>query len=979
MAKQQYTYQTRSIPAIARNRRLGDSAQLIPSSGSWGNIPMGGGQITVEADFEIIAAEGILIDKNTDQNLTYTIAHDDTSAVESILKADKRAIAGVGLDGFGHVIGLETCEILTLEELDKRYLFKYGVNDIEAGFIAFEKGFMTSAPIRSAEYNIGWDTEAPKGFHVSEAGLAWFTGVNVRGPLLCDNVFGSPYFASGWTGYGTQLSFPRSFLELDNILVRKSAKFYELVVNQVRGTNGSLAVSDSNRIESVEDKGAFWRCRIDDMNGEMYMNLRPGDVIKSQAWNAKTGRYYMGRVIAVSDTWFDVSKDLLEGTDAPEAVDTVIRWDNDSDPDRKGLLYLTSSDSGAPYMDVRYGDWDETVGTIKARLGRLDGIGDPLFPELYGARNNFGLYTNNFYGIGELILRSTGESVTRTFEVLRNSMKMGFNELREEVYVSKDSVLQNPSFVNGLDYWEAVNTIAPFIAVGGGLLIANGTLFSNVSSGAQIVSDELFGRQVLQVASTTAKQRNANFNIRKAGKYVISFSYRPIVNYGSLTVGIQGSDLMVTVPLRDTSKWQRAEVSGDWDGTGDFVVQAIGGGVVNIVDVSFADDRIANAISTLKVEYDTRLDMKADGATMSSFRKEFDELDRVVREDYATQSWTATKIQTDVSTLIEGKLTSYSTIEQTSQMINNKVADLDLGQYATTTWTASQIANKVADLNLGQYATTTWTSQQITNAVKDKVSSSEFKQTAQGFTLSIGDALNAANSANNNANTAKDAASSAYNKADSAQKKADANGLITEAFYRFSAQSMQANRRIELGPVSVAGFDAQGGISPNTDNVCFWAGGNYWQATTGAAAVVIRHDGSGYLAHKNISWNTGGEMTFSTSTTGARTLISPNNKYGSVIQMYDSNSRLDVSIQGATTSGEFPAIALSAYSGNTEIYSCGIRPNGCSFDSGMTSQVGLDIGVDAYGYAYIQGNWYSQSNAPTGCVYKDSSGYLKVK
>lgn len=845
MAKQQYTYQTRSIPAIARNRRLGDAAQIISSSGSWGNMPAGGGQLTVDANFDLIAAEGILIDKNTDGNLTYTISHKDTSAAESILKAHKRAIAGVGLDGFGHVIGLETCEILTLDELDKRYLFKYGVNDVEAGFITFEKGFMTSAPIRSAEYNTGWEVETPKGFYLTETGTGWFAGLNVRGPLLCNNIFGSPSFASGWTGYGTQLSFPKSFLELDNLLVRKSAKFYELVVQQVRGTNGSLAVSDSNKIESVEDKGTFWRCTIDDLDGEMYMNIRPGDIIRSQAWKMRTGRYYMGRVMAVAHTWFDVSKSLLEGSDAPVAGDTVIRWDSETSPDRKGLLYLTSSDSGAPYMDVRYGDWNATVGTIKARLGRLDGINDPRFPELYNAWNNFGLYTENFYGVGELILRSSGESVSRTFEILKDSMAMGFNEIREEVYVSKDSVLQNPAFSAGtLEFWEHADTIYPY-TLGGNILIANGTLFSNIASAAQIMTDEINRRSVMQVANLTVRQRNVNFNSREPGKYAISFSYRPIVNYGSLTVGVEGSDLLVTVPLSDTSKWLRAEVTGDWDGEGDFIVQVAGGGVVNIVDISFANDRLTNAISQIKVEYDTRLSMKADEAVMKSFRKEFDELGRTVREDYATQSWTATKIQTEVGTMIQGQLVNYSTISQTSQMINNKVADLNLGQYATTTWTSSQ----------------------ITNAVKDKVSSSEFSQTAQGFTLSIGDVLNTANSANN--------------KADAAQKKAEENGLITEAFYRFSAQSMQVNRRIELGPVSLAGFDAQGGVSPNTDNIFLWAGGNYWQATTGVAKVVIRHDGSGYLAGKNISWDTMGNATFrgnfESRSSGNRIIIDPAN------------------------------------------------------------------------------------------------------
>lgn len=947
---------TTSLPRTGRG--LDAMAGGGGSYAGGGSGPSGGGSVTVDAEFDIVAGEAIEVNKETANKLTFTISHEDTSAVESILKADKRAIAGVGLDGFGHVIGLETCEILTLDELDKRYLFKYGVNDVEAGFITFEKGFMTSAPIRSTEYNTGWEVETPKGFYLTETGTGWFAGLNVRGPLLCNNIFGSPYFASGWTGYGTQLSFPKSFLELDNILVRKSAKFYELVVQQVRGTNGSLAVSDSNKIESVEDKGMFWRCTIDDMNGEMYMNIRPGDIIRSQAWKMKSGRYYMGRVMAVADTWFDVSKDLLEGTDAPEAGDTVIRWDNETDPDRKGLLYLTSSDSGAPYMDVRYGDWNATVGTIKVRLGRLDGINDPRFPELYNAWNNFGLYTENFYGVGELILRSSGESVSRTFEILKDSMAMGFNEIREEVYVSKDSVLQNPAFSAGtLDFWEHTDTIYPY-TLGGNILIANGTLFSNIASSAQIVTDEINRRPVMQVANLTVRQRNVNFNSREPGKYAISISYRAIVNYGSLTVGVEGSDLLVTVPLKDTSKWLRAEITGDWSGEGDFIVQAAGGGVVNIVDISFASDRLTNAISQIKVEYDTKLSMKADEALMSSLRKEFDEFNRVVREDYATQSWTATKIQTDVGTMIQGQLVNYSTISQTSQMINNKVADLNLGQYATTTWTSSQ----------------------ITNAVKDKVSSSEFNQTAQGFTLSIGDALNVANSANNKANTAQGAASSAYNKADAAQKKAEENRLITEAFYRFSAQSMQANRRIELGPVSLAGFDAQGGISPNTDNVCFWAGGNYWQATTGAAKVVVRHDGSGYLAGKNISWDTAGVPIFKGAASGERIELK-----GYQLNMYNSVNQnilqlTTTSYESGYNTGSLIIRGLDSRGiilGQVQLIPQGLTVYGPYSAKRVAISASTPIWVDPV-YMPNSSN-ISGAAYPTGTIYVDGNNCLKMK
>lgn len=815
-----------------------------------GSISSGGGSVTVDAEFDILNGEAIKVEKATISNrLTYTIHHDDTSEVASFEKVDKKALAGVALDTFGHVTGYETCDILALDDLDKRYLRK-DMNDDGAGFYNWEAGWMTQAPIRSAEYNIGWEVESPTGWYVSETGIAWYTSLNVRGPILSNGVIGSPYYVSGWTGYGSQWDMVNHRLETDYVSVRKELKVYALDVFRIYGTNGDLAVSTTNKIDWVEDMGSVWRLHIEDYDGEMYMNMRIDDVVRCQTWEKKSGRYYMGYVTNIDEKWFEISKNLLEGTTTPAKGDVLVRWSNLTNNERKGLLYLSASDSYAPYMDVRFGDWNATVGTIKVRNGRLDGINDPLFPELYGAVNNFGLYTCNFYGTGELILRSTGESVSRTFEILKDSMTMGFNELREEVYVSPDNVLQNSTFLAGTtDYWEYTNVAYP-LTFANNIMLANGSLFSDLVSGAQIVKDSLNSRTVLQVTNTVVRQRNINFNSRSAGKYAISFSYRPIVPFGSMTVGIEGSTMMVTVPLSDTSKWQRAEVTGDWDGTKDFVIQVTGGGIVNIVDISFADDRITNAISNLKVEYDTKLTLKADQAQMNSFRDVYDEFERVVRRDYATQTWTATKINTEVGTIVDGRLTNYSTISQTSTAINAAVRDLNLGQYATTTWTSNQIRNAVGNIDLSEYATTKWTSNQIESSVGNLVSKSTFDHTAEGFSFSIENLNTGLNSAKN----------------------------ITEAFYKFTSQSMQLNRRIEVGAVSLTNFDAKGGLSPDTDNVLLWGGGNYWQATTGAAKVVIRHDGSGYLANKGISWNTIGDAQFQSNNSGDRIIIDPSSR-----------------------------------------------------------------------------------------------------
>lgn len=948
----QYNVIQNKYPANPRSKkRRGIALGGISLPGSSGTTSIiGGGNITVDAEFDIQPGNAIIIDKQTEGGLIYTIAHGDTTDTVSFPKVEKKAIAGIGIDDYGHITDYETCDILALDDLDKRYLRK-DMNDDGAGFYNWEAGWMTQAPIRSAEYNIGWEVESPEGWYVSETGTAWYTSLNVRGPILSNGVIGSPYYASGWTGYGSQWDMNKHFLETDYGSFRKELRAKMFVIDQIRGTNGSLAVSDSNKILRVEDMGDVWRCYIDTYGKDVFMNMRVDDAAKCQ----RVTKYYLALVTNVSSEYFDLSKTNLEGTGVPEAGDEVIRWDNASDPDRKGIVYLTASDSYAPYMDVRYGDWNATVGTIKVRNGRLDGINDPLFPELYGAVNNFGLYTCNFYGTGELILRSTGESVSRTFEILKDSMTMGFNELREEVYVSPDNVLQNSTFLAGTtDYWEYTNVAYP-LTFANNIMLANGSLFSDLVSGAQIVKDSLNSRTVLQVTNTVVRQRNINFNSRSAGKYAISFSYRPVVAFGSMTVGIEGSTMMVTVPLSDTSKWQRAEVTGDWDGTKDFVIQVTGGGIVNIVDISFADDRITNAISNLKVEYDTKLTLKADQAQMNSFRDVYDEFERVVRRDYATQTWTATKINTEVGTIVDGRLTNYSTISQTSTAINAAVRDLNLGQYATTTWTSNQIRNAVGNIDLSEYATTKWTSNQIESSVGNLVSKSTFDHTAEGFSFSIENLNTGLNSAKN----------------------------ITEAFYKFTSQSMQLNRRIEVGAVSLTNFDAKGGLSPNTDNVLLWGGGNYWQATTGAASVVIRHDGSGWLASKNITWDTIGRVNMTgslqTKSSGSRIYITPNNTYGAVFQIYDSRENLSVSIQGPSTTGAAPQISLIDYSGSSQLYHGYIRPDGCGFSRSSSSQVGLNMGVDYYGYANIMGNWYSPTNVPDGCVYKDSNGYLRVK
>lgn len=169
-------------------------------------------------------------------------------------------------------------------------------------------------------------------------------------------------FASGWVGSGCRIS-SNGKAECSDLFVRGSLNVYELVVNQIRGTNGSLAVSDTGKVASVS--GSIITLTGD--NGNMN-TFRIGDVLKCQSFTGKTVKLYQLTVTAISGLTVTFTyKSGGSGVNVVVPNDVLIRW-NSSDANRKGLLYLTASDSESPYMDVVY---DEQS---RVRLGRLDGI-----------------------------------------------------------------------------------------------------------------------------------------------------------------------------------------------------------------------------------------------------------------------------------------------------------------------------------------------------------------------------------------------------------------------------------------------------------------------------------------------------------------------------------------------------------------------------------------------------------------------------
>lgn len=294
--------------------------------------------------------------------------------------------------------------------------------------------------------------------HVVGNGL--FTGsitaqgnLDVTGISTFRDRIGTNAFVSGFTGDGTWRlqTGDETHLTVDRLTVRGRMDVYELVINQIRATNGSLWVTDAMKTTGVTNVGSTsFRFAFDNDNGNRGCTFVVGDIVKAQRFTGRGVVVFVGRVLSVTANNFtlvtvgympDYTGDLetLAGLE-------FVRIGNISNANRQGSLYLTSSDSGSPYMDVLDGvNSASLAGKTKVRLGKLDGISDSELGDLTG----YGLYAENAYLKGEIVAKSGvigGWDIT-TDRIRKPLVNGGHFDLRAtsqpQIEVSVDGSIQN--------------------------------------------------------------------------------------------------------------------------------------------------------------------------------------------------------------------------------------------------------------------------------------------------------------------------------------------------------------------------------------------------------------------------------------------------------------------------------------------------------------------------------------------------------
>lgn len=486
----------------------------------------------------------------------------------------------------------------TLYEINKAYVdisdmyLRKDIDDTAHGNILFDK------KIGSSIFIDGWEG---KGWEIQSTGAAILDSLRVRSDIYVGGNTGSPTFASGFTGWGWQIDTPTATGEMDNLFIRKTFTAYEIVYSQIYGLGGSQIVSDINKIARVEVMSDRYRCYMDDMDGLMLMNLRKGDGVRIQTRTGTTSiKYLFGRCIGVDSDYFDIAIPLIEGTGQPEAGDFALRWGNNEDTDRQGLIYLTTADSGAPFIDVYDGITDaSTEGKLKARIGHLTGIRTQRGDQLSG----YGAYLNGIYVENSTFILQNGDTIEQTFIAMNGKFESLIDSIRNDISAEGGNILVNSSFSQNTNYWRAANNVH-FINVGGEYLWLDGSFYVEKDQVADIYNDN--GQNVLRIRNTYILQQNAIMNIpdhteEEEKTYSFSLFYK-VLRPGSCGFGIPGTELYHEEQLPESDSYQKLSKVGKWNGKGDFELRFTG--EILIYGVGLFADEIADAIVKLQTQID---------------------------------------------------------------------------------------------------------------------------------------------------------------------------------------------------------------------------------------------------------------------------------------------------------------------------------------------------------------------------------------
>ena len=588
-----------------------------------------------------------------------------------------------------------------LKKTDGQYLSKMN-DDQAAGLITFLQGLkvgekysfdaagniiassVTADKLASSNFNEGEqkgftvavkDTETGKYRLCIDEIIAWsiatVASLHVKGNSTFDGNLSSKDYVSGFAGgkgWGIKNTPTQNITgqlenrwtgEFDNLIVRGSLKVYEMIISQLLGENDNRIFTGMMEVDHYDPESG--KIYLDTQNGKLYNPFRKDDIILVQQYNGmpnSSNDYYVTKnyELIISEAgcgntadgenrldWVkfeSFSSSMANATPASciKPKDTLVRVDNVSDPDRKGIMQIITVGSGAPYLDVLYGMKTDPNNALKGRLGNLQGINHPIFGQLSG----FGEFLQNLYATGDFILRRTGESIDTKIQMLQNQFATRFAQTSYDV-TEENNYLHNGQFltVTGtdeelvIDGWTVdENEDTEFWIDANGLpVMVNGS--ATVSGNHRVSIDNIEGRNVLHIENSGLKQSNSI--VRKPGTHKeydlpsteveadklakTSEAYREVQDKlyvtaivyaktaGQLTIGFSPCTAVSgkvnelasrAIDVAYSAEWQTIKFEGKWNGTGDFILRYTGDMLISMVTIT--DEPLSNLSKTVSTQ-----------------------------------------------------------------------------------------------------------------------------------------------------------------------------------------------------------------------------------------------------------------------------------------------------------------------------------------------------------------------------------------
>ncbi len=220
------------------------------------------------------------------------------------------------------------------------------------------------------------------------------TGGNVRleagsgGSIVAVSTFaatsnvGSVAFASGFAGNGWRIT-PAADAEVQSMIVRGTLSVYELLARRVDAVGGNLLVAPRIKVATralasgTEGSTGSTYTLTDEfasaLGGSAVSDAEVDSYMIAQMATASGISQSVVRVTAKSAATLTVT---LNSGVAPVKGLVYVGFDHATDTTKRGSIYMTSRDSGAPFMAVRQGAGTGVfgAGTEHVRLGRIDGV-----------------------------------------------------------------------------------------------------------------------------------------------------------------------------------------------------------------------------------------------------------------------------------------------------------------------------------------------------------------------------------------------------------------------------------------------------------------------------------------------------------------------------------------------------------------------------------------------------------------------------